>query len=66
MIFAWVVIDRFQKSSVGARQAKAKERKSWSSVVFDTNNDMARTRVTTRNLSLERTRRKRRGAHHND
>jgi hypothetical protein len=55
MIFVWVVIDQFQKSSVGARQAKGKEKKSWSSVVFDTNNGMARTRVTTHNLSLQRT-----------
>jgi len=55
MIFAWVVIDHFPKSSVGAKQAKRKEEKSWSGVVSDTNNGMARACVTTRKLSLRRT-----------
>jgi len=45
-IFVWVAIDRFQKSSDGAKPAKRNSWKSWTGAVFDTSNDMRKTRVT--------------------
>jgi len=45
-IFVWAVIDRFQKSSAGAKPAKRNSGKSWRGVAYVTNNDVTRIRVT--------------------
>jgi len=49
MTYAWVVIDRYRKSSAGAKRAKRNNWKYWPGAAFDTNNDVARTRVTEHN-----------------
>jgi PleD family two-component response regulator len=37
IIFVWVVIDQFQKFSVGAKQLKTKREKSGIGVIFEAN-----------------------------